>query len=74
MGCCLLKVVILVKLVGVLLIGGLFWAVLNDHYPPLPDVPHVPATWFGKGKPTQEDPAIRPFKVNFDPKVCVDIL
>ena len=47
----------------------LFLAVLNDKFPPMPDMPEVPEKWFGPGKRIKEDESIRPFQIKVDDKV-----
>lgn len=62
-GC--LKVVLLLHATAFFLLGGLFWAILTNRFPAIPDVPELEDVWFGEGlRPAKEDTAIRPFKIN----------
>jgi len=60
-----LKILLWLNIATVLLLGGLFWAILTNRFPAVPDVPELEDVWFGDGsRPAKEDTSIRPFKIN----------
>ena len=51
------------------LLSALFIAVWNDVLPPRPLKPEVEKTWFGPGERVKESIEVKPFKIDFKPKV-----
>ena len=66
---CFLKIALLVHLLIAAAIGIGFFLVLNDHLPPMPEVPEIETKWLGKGARTKEDDSVKPFKIKVDDKV-----
>ena len=68
MGFCL-RLILALHALTLLTVVGVFWAVLNGHLPPTPEVPVIEEKWFGPGDRVKEDEAIRPFKIKVEEEV-----
>ena len=72
MGCRIIKFLLLLHVLFAALVGLLFWAVITDRLPTMPETPEIEDRWFGTGERTaaaEEDQSVRKFEIEVNDKV-----
>lgn len=65
----LIKHLLFLHVVVAALCGLMFWAVITDRFPAMPEVPEIESRWFGYDERKPEDESVRKFEIKVEQKV-----